>query len=102
MFRFYSSPTNTRRVAVVGKHENGKLAIAVAVCSPKDNFRRKKGRMIAEGRLNAGKTYLEMQIANCTSEQFIGIASSISNEVIALKAENKMVYEHKINKQKTN
>ena len=98
MFRFYSNPANSRRVAVVGSHENGILKIAVAICSPKDQFRRKKGRMIAEGRLKANKLYLHMPIASCNNEQFVGIASSVSNEVINAKIENKIVYNHKSNK----
>jgi hypothetical protein len=99
MYRFYSNPANTRRVAVVGSHENGILKIAVAICSPRDQFRRKKGRMIAEGRLKANKVYTSIPIASCDSEQFVNIASALSHEVINAKANNKIIYKHKTKQQ---
>ena len=36
--------------------------IAAAFCSPKDQFNRKKGRLISEGRLNARKHVFELTL----------------------------------------
>jgi hypothetical protein len=36
---------------------NDSVDVAVAFCSPKDQFSRKKGRLIAEGRLRSGKLF---------------------------------------------
>jgi len=55
MYRFYSEPNQPVRVTVVGLFVDGWLYTAVSRCSNKDNFIRKKGRMIAEGRLVKGK-----------------------------------------------
>ncbi len=38
-----------------------KHLISFSFCSPKDSFNKKKGRMIAEGRLNTGRT-IELDI----------------------------------------
>lgn len=85
MYRFYSSPYGTSRVSVVGNHENGVLQVAVARCSEKDNFIRKKGRMIAEGRLRKGKIYRNVPLQSCDIQQFVEIAKEITLEVITTK-----------------
>jgi len=55
--RFYSRPTSPNRTTVVGSfHENGDLEVAVARCSKKDSFIKRKGAKIAEGRLAGGKS----------------------------------------------
>lgn len=55
--RFYIYPyvSNGGRasIAVEYSRETGLVMYGVAWCSPKDQFNRKKGRMIAEGRLEA-------------------------------------------------
>lgn len=79
MFRFYSNPEETKnRVTVIGEHSEGMLNIAIAVCSKKDNFYRKKGRAIAEGRLKKGKFYAQFKKDNCTTKEFIALAQEIS------------------------
>jgi hypothetical protein len=54
IFRFYSNHTVTNRVTVVGEFDGDLLKISVARCSNKDQFRKKKGRAIAENRLRGG------------------------------------------------
>lgn len=39
--------------------EGALVRVAFAFCSPKDNFSKKKGRLISTGRLNAGKHPIE-------------------------------------------
>lgn len=83
MFRFHSRPVeNTRvRVTVVGEFSEGKLKMAVSRCGKKDNFSRKRGRAIAEGRLKKGLTYRSIDMANCTTHDFVEVAMVISEEV---------------------
>lgn len=88
MFRFYSKADETGgiRVAIVGQHVDGKLRLAASRCSSKDNFSKKTGRAIAEGRLNKGKIYKELEISaeNCNIETFVSVAKndavSIAND----------------------
>jgi hypothetical protein len=84
-FRFYSNPNNTQRVAIVGKHENGILKLAVSLCNKKDNFMKKKGRAIAEGRLNKNKLYKSITMNECSGNRFVEEATNIVNEVISSK-----------------
>jgi len=44
-------------VTVAFSEGEGHLTYAVAHCSPRDNYCRKTGRAIAEGRLKAGKSH---------------------------------------------
>jgi hypothetical protein len=81
MFRFYSNPQEKVRVSVVGEHSEGMLKIAVALCSNKDNFYRKKGRTIAEGRLAKGKVYTTIPMENCDVKTFVSKAILIAEEV---------------------
>ena len=85
LFRFYSSPNNTSRVSVVGIHENGVLKIAVSRSSEKDHFIRKKGRMIAEGRLAKGKIHSQYNLPGCDIQEFIRYAKNIANDVLLTK-----------------
>lgn len=82
MYRFYSSPAEANsRVSVVGEHADGVLKIAVARCSSKDAFTRKKGRMIAEGRLAKGRYFKVIPIEKCDIIQFVEIAKETTIEV---------------------
>ena len=85
MYRFYSEPNQPVRVTVVGLFADGRLYTAVSRCSTKDNFIRKKGRMIAEGRLVKGKIYKSFEMSTCTSAEFVAVAKSIIPEVIKSK-----------------
>lgn len=86
MYRFYSSPNQGVRVSVVGDYtEGGYLEIAVARCSSKDPFVRKKGRLIAEGRLRKGRLHSVHSLPRCTSEDFVRIAKEVAEEVIISK-----------------
>lgn len=89
MFRFYSSPQEATRVSIVAEHSEGVLKIAVARCSKKDNFFRKKGRLIAEGRLNKGKVHTTIPMDECDIQTFLAYAKIIAEEV----KQTKRVYE---------
>lgn len=82
-YRFYSDVTKTSkvRVTVIGTHSEGVLKVAVSRCSKKDNFIRKKGRLIAENRLNANKIYNEYPMAECAVKDFVNIAKTVAKEV---------------------
>lgn len=88
MYRFYSNPAENSRVSVVGQFNGNSLQIAVARCSKKDQFIRRKGRLIAEGRLEKGKLYSDIPMNECTSETFVKYASKICQEV----SQTKQVY----------
>jgi hypothetical protein len=81
MFRYYSIHTDPIRVTVVGEHSEGVLKIAVSRCSNKDNFYRKKGRLIAEGRLAKGKVFAYIPMEECNVPKFVDIATKLANEV---------------------
>lgn len=87
IFRFYSNPTQGNRVSVVGQLVNQELAIAVARTGKHENFCRKKGRAIAEGRLAKGKLYATLKVGKdkMLSEEFITIAQEIAEQVIKTK-----------------
>jgi len=86
MYRFYSNPQEgTERVSVVGEHSEGVLKIAVSKCSKKDNFYRKKGRAIAEGRLNKGKLFTTINATSMNVKTFVEIAKKVSAEVITTR-----------------
>ena len=82
MCRFYSRPQETKvRVSIVGEYSEGVLKIAVARCSNKDNFHKKKGRMIAEGRLAKNKLFDIIKMQDCSIRKFVEIAKKISQTV---------------------
>lgn len=68
IYRFHSKTTDKCRVTVVGAYNNGYLNLAVARCSKKDQFNKKLGNIIAEGRLLKGKLHSSVKI---TDEQGI-------------------------------
>lgn len=74
MFRFYSNPINGTRVAIVGIHSEGVLKLAAARCSKRDEFRRAKGRAIAEGRLQKNKLYSSTELSIIDVNTFVRIA----------------------------
>lgn len=80
-YRFYSQSFQGSRVAVVGEIKGNTLSIAAARCSEKDNFIRKKGRMIAEGRLQKGKLHSTYEIPGCTGDKFVEIAKYVAANV---------------------
>lgn len=85
MYRFYSSAENKNRVSVVAEYSEGILKVAVSRCSNKDHFCRKKGRYIAEGRLQKGKTYLTKEMETCDVKTFVDIARNIAKELVTSK-----------------
>jgi hypothetical protein len=89
MYRFYSRPMGSGhrspRVVVIGMFDSGILKIAVSRCSHKDNFIKKTGRVIAEGRLAKGKIHSSYSVDKITSEYFIKLASDIAFEVATTK-----------------
>ncbi len=98
MFRYYQrsnedSP-NTINVSIAAEHKEGVLKIAVARCSNKDNFIKKKGRLIAENRLAKDLTYKEVPLDNCEIKDFIDLAMKVAKEV----EETKEVYSPEVKK----
>jgi hypothetical protein len=82
MFRFYSNTEEGKpRVSVVAQHSEGMLHIAVARCSARDHFIRKKGRQIAEGRLAKNKIYKVIPMETCDISRFVEIAKQVTIEV---------------------
>ena len=77
IYRFYSSAKNPNRIAVIGEYENGVLNIAVSRCSKDDIFLRKRGRVIAEGRLHKGRLHSIFHMEQPNTETFIEIATGI-------------------------
>lgn len=62
ILRYYSPEMDGIRVAIAGFfNDKGELHLAVARCSKKDIFTRKKGRALAEGRLIKGDTFRVIQ-----------------------------------------
>jgi len=84
-YRFYSSPAEKVRISVVGQYEEGILKIAVARCSKKDTFIRRKGRAIAEGRLFKNKLYTAVPMQACDIVAFVDVAKQVVAEVARTK-----------------
>ena len=82
LYRFYSN-SKKNRVTVVGACNNGYLKIATARCSNKDQFVRRKGRAIAEGRLLKGKLFTSIPMVGdvCSTEIFIEHAKLVVDRV---------------------
>ncbi len=57
MTSFMHFELNGGRVTAAIQVENQIAEVGLAFCSPQDQFARKRGRLIAEGRLNAGKAF---------------------------------------------
>lgn len=88
IYRFYSNPIQGARVTVVGQLEGNSLNVACARCSPRDNFVRRKGRTIAEGRLKKGKLYGAMVIGYAEQYRpklFIELATDVAEDVAKTK-----------------
>lgn len=82
MYRFYSKPiANTGRTTIVATFVDGVVNVAAARCSTKDNFIRKKGRQIAEGRLVKGKLIHSFKIESFSSADFIALANNLITQV---------------------
>lgn len=77
IYRFYSSPDNQNRIVVIGEYKDNILNIAVSRCSKEDIFIRKRGRGIAEGRLNKGRLHSIYHMNQPKTEDFIQIANGI-------------------------
>lgn len=91
MFRFYSNPTSPNRVTVVGEHQNGALNLAVAITGDHEQFMRKKGRKIAEGRLIKGKLIESIPVnkEDCNGNFFHEAATKIAEVVTVTKVPHK-------------
>lgn len=89
MFTFYSKPNSehnrNERVTFVGNFSDGILKIAAARCSKKDQFARKKGFQIAQGRLMKDKLIFSQEVSSCDASQFVQIAKELSEGVIKSK-----------------
>lgn len=82
IFRFYSAPDSPVRVSVVGEHVDGQLKVAASRCGKRDNFRRSRGRSIAEGRLRGGKLCATIPMESCNGNQFVEVASRIAEQIV--------------------
>ena len=88
MYVFHSkttTPNRNERVTFVGEFENGLLKIASSRCSKKDQFNRKKGRTIAEGRLLKNKLIFQKEMTDCSGANFLDITRELSSEIIRTK-----------------
>ena len=81
MFRFYSKADETNRVSIVGECTDGVLKVAAARCSSKDNFVRKKGRELAEKRLQSNELCFEIPADKCDVRTFIVIAKGLCQQI---------------------
>jgi len=50
------------RVTAAVEVADGAAKVGLAFCSPRDQFERRKGRLISEGRLAAGKHFCELPL----------------------------------------
>jgi hypothetical protein len=86
MYRLYTKPEQGHnRVTVVGEHKDGLLKIAVARCGKKDVFIKKRGRIIAENRLTKDLLFNVYPMTECTSKDFVNIATNVAEEVLRTK-----------------
>lgn len=85
MYRYYSKPIQNHRVTVVGEHQGGVLKLASACCSNKDQFIKKKGRAIAEGRLHKNKLFDTVETESCDIKLFVALAENAARQVAITK-----------------
>lgn len=70
-FYFYTNPQDLRRITVCGVRNPAnpdQLLIGTTVCSPKDSFTRRRGRVIAHGRALANP----VKVLTITNEEPLG------------------------------
>lgn len=84
--QFYHSRHSKNRVTIAGHFEGTLLYLSAARCGNKDNFCRKTGRLISEGRLNKQKYLSIIDTSNRNSELnkttiFVEEASKLAKEV---------------------
>lgn len=86
MYRFYSNPNGNGRVTVVGEQNGNIVTLAAARCSKKDQFVKKKGRAIAEGRLaKGGKSIfgtVEVTEERMTNDEFVFLAATAADTIL--------------------
>ena len=88
MYHFFSrqnSKHRNERVTLVGEFSNETLKIAAARCSKKDQFARKKGVKIAEGRLAKNRLVFSETMQDCSPKKFIEISNSLVGHVLETK-----------------
>ena len=71
----HSTAKSGKRFTLAAKLIEDEMFVASAVCSKKDNFSRKIGRLISEGRLNKGKGFLVLQ-----DDDFIKVLNKYSKQ----------------------
>lgn len=88
--RFYIHPFieggGRATIAVEVIRETGMVMYGVAWCSPKDQFSKKKGRLIADGRLDAGKGSAFFSNANTRRELVIEVMYDIAEYLDQINA----------------
>jgi len=87
---YYSDHESQNRIAIAGMvNAENELQLAVSRCSKKDNFNRKVGRNIAEGRLLKGKLFRTVGFSDdspVTIKDFATEAKIIENELLDVKS----------------
>lgn len=78
---FLHSKHPINRVTVGGEFIDGKLCLTAARCGGKDNFSRKKGRLIVQGRFLKGKTLCVLDVVEPTYQTFVVEATKLAELV---------------------
>ena len=81
-YHYYTPPTKNR-VSFAGTFNDGILEISAARCGNKENFNRKKGRRIAEGRLSKKILVSRQRLETCTTKAFVECCKTIENAIIS-------------------
>lgn len=79
MYIYHSSPLDRHRVTVVGQYVDGQFHYATARCGRHDHFARKKGVMIATGRLKKHKVVIIGGPSTDTPANFMKGANEIAS-----------------------
>ena len=79
LFFYPEVKSNGRRATIAGiiDDSNNQLRIGIAECSPKDQFTKKKGRMIAAGRAASKHALQVVELSEHPTVQFVEIAKSL-------------------------
>ena len=99
----HGETTDGRRFTVVGlynKDQANEIKFGVAICGPQDNFARKVGRKIAEGRAIKNPTLVkELKIELPEDKEGFTHLSKLGYEVVETVAEDPYLYQEILTKQ---
>jgi hypothetical protein len=101
-YYFYTNPQDARRITVCGikNPENpNQLLIGTTVCSPKDNFTRRRGRVIAQGRALSNPVHvLEITNEEPLGRFFFKTAQSLAGVILSNFNEKRGIHRDSITK----